>query len=427
MDPKLPRTACVHLPYLAAALALRDEPELAGLPLVIVDGPGTARARDAEAAAMADDGRDPANVRATDQRAQKLFPAARIVDASAEARLAGVTRGMALDRARALQPELVARPARPEVCREAFVAMLQALRDLTPEVEPGGIDHAWLSVDGFVASMGDARSFGLEIDARVGKALGIAVRVGVAPGKFSSRILTDYLRRRAVMVLPPAQAVRFLGGLPVRELPLAADRVEDLRRLGVVTLGQFAALPARSIRPRFGDPGWRAYLLARGWDDARVQPWECEPRLKSRHVFPEPLANARSLQRRVEQLALRVGAVLVEHYGMVGTVRLGLAFASGRSEARSVTLIKPLAGARSLVDPALVLLAEHGAADPVTAVELAAQGICATEARVLSRFRRAGGSIEEASAHREAGVGSESPMASAVALPAFPPQVVSQR
>ncbi len=356
MSTSLPRTACVHLPDLAVAVARRDERDLAGRPLVVVAEQGGA---------------------------------ARVVGTSVLARRAGVTRGMALERARALEPDLVERPVRAEACREVFLTMLSTLRVLTPLVEPADLDCAWLSIDGFVGSLVDARSFGEELAARVNQATGVAVRVGIAPGKLGGQIVTRYVFRRAAMVLPPSQARWFLGGLPLRDLPLGADRVEDLRRLGITRVGHFAALPARSVRPRFGEAGWRAYLVARGWDDARVRGWEQEPRLKARHRFPEPVANPRSLERRVERLAQRLGTVLGEHYRLAGSLRLDLTFASGRTETRDRWLCGPLTDPRSLVAPSLALLAEAASSAAVATIEVAAQGLCATDAQALARFHQA--------------------------------------
>jgi hypothetical protein len=48
-------------------------------------------------------------------------------------------------------------------------------------VEPGGLDHAWLAVDGFAETAADLRP-GAEIHARVGKATGMGW-VGMAQGK----------------------------------------------------------------------------------------------------------------------------------------------------------------------------------------------------------------------------------------------------
>lgn len=92
-------------------------------------------------------------------------------------------------------------------------------------------------------------------------------------------------------------------GLPERE---AGNLVEALRRLGIGTLGQLAALPADRIADRFGRPGLRALRLARGEDELlavrRRGAWE---ELAEEIELPEGTAGDR-LERALELLIDRL-------------------------------------------------------------------------------------------------------------------------
>ena len=117
---------------------------------------------------------------------------------------------------------------------------------------------------------GPARYFGGEtaLAARITAALadlGEHSKVGVADGFFAA-----LLAARDGRAVPPGRAARFLAAQPVSVLagqnPAVQDLVALLNRLGLRTLGDFAALPARDVASRFGNAGEGAHRLARGLD-----------------------------------------------------------------------------------------------------------------------------------------------------------------
>ena len=89
---------------------------------------------------------------------------------------------------------------------------------------------------------------------------GDRVRLGVAEGVFAAA-----LAARSGTVVPPGETARFLAPWPVDELsdPELAD---VLVRLGLSTLGRFAAVPVADVLARFGTSGVRGHRLARGLD-----------------------------------------------------------------------------------------------------------------------------------------------------------------
>jgi len=312
----------------------------------------------------------------------------RVVEASAAARLGGVMPGMTVAEARDVCPGLAMRAVDVEACGAAYRVVLAALRALTPAVEPVDLHHVWVSIDGFAERPDDARAFGRELVERVRRATSAGVRVGIGPGKLTSHVITRYSVSRGVMVLPARHAVRFIGGLPVRDLPLSPDRVEDLLRLGIAQVRDFAALPARGIRARFGEAGWRAYLWAHGWDDSAVRPWEAVPWLRVQRSFPLPTTHRGTLARHIEQLAQRLAPALATHYRFAATLALDIDFDHGAPTRRARPVFSPLARPRLLAEAGADLLADIGPVAPVVRLSLAAQGVFPTESRELALFRR---------------------------------------
>jgi protein ImuB len=115
------------------------------------------------------------------------------------------------------------------------------------------------------------------------------VPVGIADGLFAATLAA----RRATLV-PPGGSAEFLAPLPVTELNQPGeDRGElvgTLRRLGLRTLGAFAALTERDVAGRFPRDAITAHRLARGLSERPPLRRALPPELSITEEFEYPLA-----------------------------------------------------------------------------------------------------------------------------------------
>jgi len=185
--------------------------------------------------------------------------------ASGEARVEGVRRGQRQRDAEACCPGLVLVDADPGADAVAFEAVARGLESITPRLaleRPGVLSFP---------ARGAARYFGGD-DALVAHVLGVladpAVRIGVADGTFAARLAAQSAERSGLpsVVVEEGGTPAFLAPWPVAVLddPELAD---VLTRLGLATLGAFAALPEGAVIARFGSEGLAAHRLARGVDE----------------------------------------------------------------------------------------------------------------------------------------------------------------
>ncbi len=140
-----------------------------------------------------------------------------------------------------------------------FSLVLRAADELCPWVEPVALGSCTLP------ARGPSRFFGGE--ARLVDQLGAAVigaldgagpvQIGAADGLFAA-----LLAARAGVIVPPGGSATFLSSwsLAVLRRP---DLAVTLQRLGIHTLGQFAALPARHVLARFGGEAVLCHRVAR--------------------------------------------------------------------------------------------------------------------------------------------------------------------
>jgi protein ImuB len=94
---------------------------------------------------------------------------------------------------------------------------------------------------------------------------GFTCQVGVADGLFAALLAARAARQARPAVVASGGTPAFLAPFPVSSLgnPELADL---LPRLGIETLGEFAALSVTEAANRFGNPGTLAHRLARGLD-----------------------------------------------------------------------------------------------------------------------------------------------------------------
>ncbi|MEU8085031.1 DNA polymerase Y family protein [Micromonospora sp. NPDC049101] len=189
-----------------------------------------------------------------------VLHANRVVACSERARAEGVRRGLRKREAQGRCPQLTVVEYDPGRDARAFEPVIAAVEELVAGVEvvrPGACA---------VAARGPGRYLGGEeaaaerIIEHVAQSCLVESQVGIADGVFAAG-----LAARAGRVVAPGGTPEFLAGLPVEALGRSA-LADLLRRLGVRSLGDFAALPAGDVLARFGFDGALAHRLAAGRD-----------------------------------------------------------------------------------------------------------------------------------------------------------------
>jgi len=194
----------------------------------------------------------------------------RVIASSAAARSVGVVRGLRRREAQSRCPDLVI--AERDLAREvrAFEEVAATVQAFTPRLE---LLHAGTVI---FPTRGPSRYFGG--DRQLGDQMYGAVReilddrttchIGIADGIFAARLAARY-RQEAVYLVEPGESPAFLKPLSITTLGLP-ELIDVLWRLGIRTLGAFAALDAADVLGRFGHVGQRAHRQASGLDEQRA-------------------------------------------------------------------------------------------------------------------------------------------------------------
>ena len=200
-----------------------------------------------------------------------VVAAGRVVAASPEARRHGVAPGLRLRTAAARCADLVVRERDLATESRAFEPVVAALDDVTPELEVSGPGTCAFAARGLSRYCGDDEALAGRVLERVTQVLGgrTGVRVGIADGPFTAAAAAELAD--PTCIVEPGGSAAFLAPLPVRMLG-RPELSDVLGRLGIVTLGAFADLPAADVLARFGTEGRRAQCLAAGTDERPLAP-----------------------------------------------------------------------------------------------------------------------------------------------------------
>lgn len=238
--PQRRTIAHVDMDAFYASVEIRDDPGLAGKPVVVGGGP--------------------------DQRGV-------VMAASYEARRYGIHSAMPMARAVALCSTLVRVPGDMSRYKEASRRVMRVLSRFSPLVEPLSLDEAFVDLTGTERSMGTPGDIGQRIKSEIERETRLVASVGIAPVKFAAKIASDLEKPDGLVVVPHDGVEEFLDPLPIGRLwgvgPKSRERLESM---GITTIGELARADERRVLAAFGKHGAHLIRLANGRDARGVVP-----------------------------------------------------------------------------------------------------------------------------------------------------------
>ncbi len=195
-----------------------------------------------------------------------------VLSANYLAREHGVRSGMPSARARRLCPQAVTISPDHEVFGTVSAAVVETFRRVTPLVEVVSLDEAFLDVRGSVRRWGPPEQIAEDLRATIHDEQGITCSVGVAASISVAKLASRRAKPDGVLVVPPGRVTTFLHPLDVGELYGVGEKTRAmLHRLGLVTVGDVAHTPLRTLQRAVGQAlGQHLHELAWGLDRREV-------------------------------------------------------------------------------------------------------------------------------------------------------------
>jgi protein ImuB len=245
-----------------------------------------------------------------------VLKANRVLACSPAARAEGVRRGLRKREAQGRCPQLTVVEDDPARDARAYEPIVIAVEELAPGVEvirPGVCAIAAKGPSGYYGGEAQAAERLVEHTALV---CGVEAQAGIADGTFAAM-----LAARKGQIVAPGATASFLAGMDVSTLD-RPDLADLLRRLGIRTLADFAALPQGDVLARFGFDAAYAHRLASGVDGRPLAVRKPPPDLEVTGEYDPPLERVDMAAFAARALADRLHERLAA-YGLAAT-RLGI-------------------------------------------------------------------------------------------------------
>jgi len=262
-----------------------------------------------------------------------------VATANYEAREYGIHSAMPLRTAYKLCPQAVFLPVDYETYAAAsrqFKSVLLSIADIMEDV---GIDEAYLDVSGKADSN---EVIAERIKTGIYQKTGLTCSIGIAPNKLLAKIASDMQKPDGLTMLTENDIASRIWPLPIRKLYGLGPKTEErLKKTGIETIGQLAALPREFLIRSFG-PSYGEYLYEafRGIDDSPlVTHWE--PKSFSRETtFQVDVQDWQVIARTIAELSKEVVSDL-QHKGYCArTVTIKIRFDDFHTFTRACSLEK---------------------------------------------------------------------------------------
>jgi DNA polymerase-4 len=299
-----------------ASVEIRDNPKLAGLPVVVGGSP----------------------------KGRGVISAA-----SYEARKFGIFSAMPSSQAVRLCPNVVFVKTRMDHYAKISKQIREIFFRFTSMVEPLALDEAFLDVSGCEKLFGDGPTIARLIRSAIQSELGLTASAGVAPNKFLAKLASDLDKPDGLVIVDPNDIEGFLNPLPIERVwGVGKQTLKKFHRLNVKTIEQLRGLERDTMKQFFGINSEHFWRLSRGLDTRPVVPDRIAKSVSHETTFSYDIVDREPLRAWLLELTQQVARRLRRHEIRGRTVQIKVRFSDFRTITRSISLSEPSSSTEEL-------------------------------------------------------------------------------
>ena len=269
-----------------------------------------------------------------------------VLSANYAARKFGIRAAMPVVQAQRMAPSAIFIPPNHDRYSEVSRRVMEIFFQFTPYVEPLSLDEAFLDASGSLRIFGSGREIAVAIREKIKRQEKITCSVGIASSKFIAKLASGRCKPDGILEIVNERVLTFLHPLPVTELWGVGPKTgEELKRLGLRTVGDIANTPVETLKRALGDASGEAlYELAWGRDFREVIVDAPEKSISAAETFLYDLQDIDDIERELLRLAERVTHRLRSRSLRARTISLKVRFSDFTNLTKSRTLNLPING-----------------------------------------------------------------------------------
>lgn len=200
-----------------------------------------------------------------------------ILTASYPAKRMGVKTGMPLWEAQQHCRDIIFVPAHYDLYTRFSGYTREIFLRFTDQVEPFGLDEAWLDCTGSQQIHGDGPTIAKKISDTVKDELGITCSIGVSWNKILAKLGSDYKKPDAITVIDKDNFRKIVFPLPASDLLYVGRKTaEKLDNYAIHTIGDLAQTNPKFLQEKLGKIGLMLWQFANGIDISPVAKYEAK-------------------------------------------------------------------------------------------------------------------------------------------------------
>ncbi|MBO7745557.1 DNA polymerase IV [Paenibacillus sp. MWE-103] len=283
-----------------------------------------------------------------------------IVTSSYAARAQGVKTGMTVREGQRRCPDLILIKPDFNLYRTYSRGFMSIARQYTPLVEAVSIDECYLDITGSSA-FGEPLQIARDIQQRIRTEWNLPCSIGVAPNKLLAKMASDMQKPNGFTVLRIRDVPELLWSKPCDTLfGIGRKTADKLTKLNIRTIGQLAAAEEAMLVKHFGVVGSWMKAASHGYDYAPVNA-ERERNKSIGHTttLPRDVTDPDEAHRILLNLADQTGRRMRQQKMMASTIQIVIRRPDMTTINRSVTLTAPTDAASDIHREACKLFDKH--------------------------------------------------------------------
>ncbi|HHY19056.1 MAG TPA: DNA polymerase IV [Firmicutes bacterium] len=305
-----------------AAIEIRDNPQLAGKPVII--------------------GGDPNSPRGV------------VSTCSYEARKFGVHSAMPIAQAKKLCPQGIFLKGNMDKYVKVSQELILIFDEFSPLVEQLSIDEAFLDMTGCEHFYQDFTSMGQAVKRRIKEKLNLTASVGIAPNKFLAKLASDKDKPDGLTIvedIPP-----FLDSIPLEKMwGVGKQTHKKLLSMGIKDIPTLRQTPLDILVRELGKQGYQLYQLSRGIDNRAVETTEETKSLGAEETFPIDI-EGEAVKKKLLLLTDKVARRLRKQGSSCRTITVKMRYPDFSTFEKSHTLLEATADTDKIYQTALDLI-----------------------------------------------------------------------